>query len=71
MTIGPSLVYAAHSGYGNQVQALLTALFLSHATRLPLLVPPLVGDHSLTLRIPKRYLTRRCDRNSSCPRATA
>lgn len=37
-----TLQYATHSGYGNQMQALLTAVFIANVTNRVLLVPPLL-----------------------------
>lgn len=37
-----TIKYATHSGYGNQVQALLTAIFIANVTKRVLLVPPLL-----------------------------
>lgn len=37
--------YVTHSGFGHQLQALLRALFIAHASRVPLLVPPLMTHH--------------------------
>ena len=54
------LLFATHSGYGNQVQALLAAAFLSRAVGLPVLAPPLVANHKKTLVLPKRLTTRGC-----------
>lgn len=60
MRPSPTLTYASHSGFGNQIQALLVAVLLSRLTRMPLILPPLCGDHKDCLTLPKRLLHRGC-----------
>ena len=61
------LTYASHSGYGNQYQALLAALFVANQTGRVLVVPPLLG-HYQSLAIDGKTLSSRNLAGRACSR---
>lgn len=58
------LAYAAHSGYGVQQQALLTAVFLANASGLRLVLPPWFARESISSWLFDPTVSRGCSKDN-------